>query len=103
MRDINIVNNYYGAYCFHDTLTGYSYGLGEDLNQGTKQFNWRKLMYRLGVYGGYIAGGLCIGAGVLLAETGVGAIMGIGSGIGIISATLIADSVDPYTNEDWWV
>ncbi|NYB26919.1 MAG: hypothetical protein HVN34_06220 [Methanobacteriaceae archaeon] len=103
MRDINTINNYYGAYCFHDTLTGYSYGLGKDLNQEKKQFNWRKLMYRLGVYGGYIAGGLCIGAGVLLAETGVGAIMGIGSGIGIISATLIADSVDPYTNEDWWV
>lgn len=102
MRDINIISGYNGAYCFHDTLTVYSHGLGEDLNQG-KQFNWRKLMYRLGVYGGYIAGGLCIGAGVLLAETGVGAIMGIGSGIGIISATLIADSVDPYTYEDWWV
>jgi hypothetical protein len=42
MRDINTVNDYCGAYCFHDTLTGYSYGLGKDLNQEKKTIQLEK-------------------------------------------------------------
>jgi len=40
--EINGINNYCGAYCFHDQLTGQSHQLGEDVSQGTKYFNLYK-------------------------------------------------------------
>jgi hypothetical protein len=98
IRDINTINGYYGAYCFHDQLTGESYSLGKELNQEKKQFNWRKAAH-WGCIGLIVAGELlmvvaCPPAGATaLYYTGLALVVG-----GTIGGGYLAD-----TYGDWWI
>jgi hypothetical protein len=102
MRDINTTNNYYGAYCFHDTLTVYSHGLGEDLNQEKKQFNWKKAKY-------YLIEQVLLGMGVGLIVVGCFTspfIVGlpiVAAGVVSFCEGLILIEEDPYKDQDWWI
>ena len=43
MRDINTVNGYCGAYCYHDPQTDMAFNFGEAIIQRVQNYDWKSL------------------------------------------------------------
>jgi len=106
MRDINTVNGFYGAYCFHDQITNWAYDffnnakntasdfrewVSDSLSRVRFSYEWRgwDTVYKRIYYSRYIFLGSSGIMGFIIAPTSGGYILGLSSGVGGIDSLWI--------------